>query len=217
MQARRSLAWSLLACASLLPACAWNRPLDFPTAEPTAKPAPRKPDGVAVDLEGTLPGTVTSARTEAGFVALREPIAQDAALEAVRAFFQAVRQGDMPALRQTITPEASFSPIGSGSGGPADAQWERRLRKFEYRNLGGSPLYLDSAVEIYRYADLDEVIGDRPARPALMTANDILIRVPMATTRLGIDRVFGDEIQFVVRRADRAFRIQAIYEDFQVP
>lgn len=213
--ALRPVAWT--ACVVALGACSLQRPLDFPTASRTDTPPSRKPDGVAVDLEGALPPPAARADTDAALVALREPVAPDAALEVVREFFQAVRRTDMPALRLTISPEATAAPIGAAAGPPADAQWDRRLRKFDYRTLGGSTLFLDSAVEIYRYGDLDNLVGDRPARPSLMAPTDVLIRVPIATTRIGVDRVFGDEMLFVVRRVDRAFRIQAIFEDFQVP
>ncbi len=175
------------------------------------------PDGVAVDLEGALPSPADSATTDSALVSLREPASLEGALEIVRAFFHAVRHGDMPALRQTLWPDASFAPLGAAGGPPADAQWDRRLRKFDYRILSGSTLFLDSSVEVYRYDDFDHLVGDRPSRPALMTRNDVLVRVPIDTTRIGVDRVFGDEMQFVVRQVDRTFRIQAIFEDFQAP
>jgi hypothetical protein len=206
-----------IAAVVVTQSCTIQRPVELPSASAESSAPARKPDGVAVDLEGAIPPPVPTASTGAGVAALQEPAAPDAAVAVVRAFFEAVRRGDMPALRHTLSADATFAPIGTTAGQPAEAQWNRRMRKIDYRTLGGSALFLENNIEMYRYADLDDLVGDRPARPALMTAHDVLVRVPIVTTRIGVDRVFGDEIIFVLRRADRTYRIQGVFEDFQVP
>jgi len=198
-------------------ACTIERPIEFPSAPASSVAPPRKPDGVAVDLEGAIPPPTPTASTGLAVAALQEPAAPDAAVAVVRAFFDAVRHGDMPALRQTLSADATFAPTSAAAGQPAEAQWDRRMRKIDYRTLGGSPLFLENNIEMYRYDDLDDLVGDRPARPGLMTVHDMLVRVPITTTRIGVDRVFGDEIIFVVRRVDGTYRIQGVFEDFQVP
>ena len=214
MSLRRHLAFVLLLLAAA--SCTIQRPLQIPAATDHT-PAPRRPDGVAIDLEASLPAPVSRASTEDGLVALREPVSQDGAIEVVREFLHAVAHTDLPAVRRLLTSDATAAPIGTPAGPPAEAHWDRRLHKIDYKSLGTTPLYRESAIEIYRHGDLDHEVGDRPARPSIMGLGDVLVRVPMATTRIGADRVFGDEMLFVLRRVEHAFLIQAVFEDFQVP
>jgi hypothetical protein len=138
------------------------------------------------------------------------------AMSVVRAFFRAVGDEDQAALEASLASDATVSGAGT-DGGPADRFWERRFNKLDYVAIGGEPLYRESLVETYRYDDLEEPTMGRPLRPSAMTPKDVLIRVPIARTRLGVDRLFGDEILFLLSRTDRAFLIHTMFEDFSAP
>lgn len=219
---RARLATALLwACAAGWCAlCASNCQLERPTALATASAlpsAPRLPDAVAVDPLDSLPAATNRGQTRARLISLREPADASGAMQTIRAFFSAASREDPRALRAVLSSDASLTSSASSSGPPAEAQWDRRFSKLDYRAIGPAAIYRESAVEVYRYEDLDAPVGDRPSRPAMMMPDDIAIRVPIDVRKAGADRLFGDEILFVLRRIDGAFRIRAMIEDFQPP
>jgi hypothetical protein len=207
-------AWLLTAVAGA--SCTLQRAADFPTAR-TLPSGARRPDGVAVDLQGYVPAASTRASTEQGLVALREPADMSGARATVRQFFDAVAREDGAALRRVLAPDAqAFVPGGPrNAGARAEDAWDRRFGKFDYKATGPEPVYRETAVEVYAWRDLEDAEGDRPTRPPNMDAQDVLIRVPIEVRRVGTDRLFGDELMLLVRRVDGAFRIQALFEDFQ--
>jgi hypothetical protein len=208
-------AWLAVALLAAV-ACKMDRPADFATA--SALPSgPRRPDGVAVDLQGSMPPASTRANTSLGLVALREPVDMSGALSSVRTFFEAVAREDATKMRTVLTLDAQVNmPSGpNNSGMRAEDAWERRFGKFDYKATGPEPVFRETAVEMYGFRDLEEAEGDRPVRPPIMEEQDVLIRVPIEIRRVGTDRLFGDEIVFLVRRVDGVFRIRALYEDFQ--
>ncbi|PIE05568.1 MAG: hypothetical protein CSA75_04070 [Sorangium cellulosum] len=155
--------------------------------------------------------------TERGLVLLKEPVDISEAMQVVRTFFRAVADEDMDMMRSVLANEAQALPIGNGDPKEAERFWERRFSKFDYTALGGEPMYRESMVETYRYEDLEEPLAGRPQRPATMKSNDVLIRVYVTHTRIGINRVLGSEIFFVLRRTERKFEVQALHEDFTAP
>jgi ketosteroid isomerase-like protein len=217
----RSLAAALAAGIALAgalgaPACRSSRPATFATA--SAVPSgPRLPDGVALDREGALPAAGEEASSDQAVAALREPSDPSGALATVRAFFSAVSREDMTALKAALSPDASLSALGGGPSPLAEPQWERRMSKLDYLALGHEPVYRESEVEVYQSRDLELAEGDRPARPPTMAGGDVYVRVPIETRRVGTERLFGDEIGFVLRRSGGTYRIRAMFEDFQAP
>jgi hypothetical protein len=207
---------ALLIVAATLPACAAHRALQFETA---SKPPdePRRPDGVAVDLESALPSAQPTGSTRDGLVPLQEPVDDSHAMQSVRVFFRAVSNEDVETMSSVLANDAQQLPMGTGSGMRVDRHWERRFRKFDYAVGGGELPYRDSMVETYRFEDLAEPLPGRPLRPVSMTPQDVLIRVPVTRTRYGIDRVFGEELLFLLRRQGRQFEIHTVHEDFVAP
>ncbi len=135
----------------------------------------------------------------------------------VAAFFRAVVTEDIEALASLITTDAT-APIKARGGamGIADL-WRSRLRQFRYRTLAADVLYQDTDVELYRYDDLETVLPGRPFRPPEMARNDLLLKVPLLVVRAGNDRVFGDEMLFLLRRDKSRYHIRQLIEDFQLP
>ncbi|MCU0690617.1 MAG: hypothetical protein MUF54_04385 [Polyangiaceae bacterium] len=206
--------WTML--VGLLVGCSTIDGARFRTASELPD-EPRKPDGVAVDLEGASPAPKDADSTTNTLVILQEPVHADLALDVVRRFFRAVAQEDLDAIRALMSSNASLGPISSAGGPPAAPQWERRLRRLDYDGLGGEPVFRESTVQTYRHRDLGELVAGRPSPPPNMGPDDVLIRVPIARTRIGVDRLFGDEILFLLRRIERQYQIRTMYEDFQPP
>jgi hypothetical protein len=50
-----------------------------------------------------------------------------------------------------------------------------------------------------------------------VSGDDVLVRVVIATPRVGRTRLFGDEITFLLRPSGGAYKIIEMVEDFQLP
>lgn len=187
---------------------------------------PRRPDGVVVDPspefpaatdDGVTRASAGDAELAAALVALKPPLPDKLARSVVSSFFRAVVTEDIDAIGALATVDAT-TPLKARGGamGIADV-WRSRLRQFRYRTLAGEVLYQDADVELYRYDDLEAVLPGRPFRPPEMARTDLLLRVPLLVVRAGNDRVFGDEMLFLLRRDRGRYRIRQLIEDFQAP
>jgi hypothetical protein len=212
------LAAVALNCAALIAvaSCQIRSPHNFATASALPSAA-RKPDGVAVDLRASLLPATSRGSTTMGLAALSEPPDTTGALTVVRSFFGAVSREDLATLRSTLSADASLGPLSGPANAPAERQWEQRVHKLDYKAIGPEPVFRESTIEVYGYRDLELSEGDRPNRPPSMAPDDVLVRVPIEIRRIGADRLFGDEIIFLVKRVDGAFKIRAMLEDFQPP
>jgi hypothetical protein len=209
---------SVSAVAALLVACG-SRPSRGPGfATATELPeGPRRPDGVVVDPSPELPAAREVADPGAALVALKPPLPDKAARSVVGAFFRAIVTEDLEALGDLVTSDANApSKTRGGAPGMID-HWRGRMRHFRYKALASEVLYQEADVEFYRYDDLETAVPGRPPRPPDMLRSDVLLRVPMLVVRAGSDRVFGDEIVFLLRRDKDRFRIRQLVEDFQIP
>jgi hypothetical protein len=192
---------------------------------------PRRPDGVVVDPSPEFPAAADDATSshpsntrrgdtadvEAALVALKPPLPDKLARTVVAAFFRAVVAEDAEAIGGLVTADAT-TPVKARGGalGIADL-WRSRLRQFRYRTLANDVLYQEADVELYRYDDLEALLPGRPFRPPEMARTDLLLRVPLLVVRAGSDRVFGDEMLFLLRRDKSRYRIRQLIEDFQLP
>ena len=66
-------------------------------------------------------------------------------------------------------------------------------------------------IERYAYDDLGG--PGAPARPAEMREGEILVRVPVATPRMGSDRSLGDVVVLLLRRDGERFLIAAFGQE----
>jgi hypothetical protein len=177
----------------------------------------RRPDGVVVDPSPELPRAAEAAVPASDLVVLKPPLPETAARSVVAAFFRAIVTEDLEALTDLATPDASAPSRTRGNGGSIVEHWRSRMRHFRYRTLANEVLYQEADIELYRYEDLETIAPRRPVRPPDMTRSDLVLRVPMAVVRLGADRAFGDDLQFLLRRDKDRYRIRQVLEDFQFP
>lgn len=211
--ARPTPMWLALALAV---GCAGRaEPLRFATTTELAD-EPRRPAGVAVDPAPELPPSATDARAEQGLVVLRAPLDAEAARQVVRDFFRATVEQSIERLEKLLGDQA-YVQAGTAMGRQqAQSFWRLRLSRLDYGALAGHVLFRDADVEVYRSED---VPGLRPPRALglALQGQDVLVRVPVATTRVGRTRLFGDEITFLLRPTGGAFKIVEMAEDFQLP
>lgn len=180
----------------------------------------RRPDGVAVDPSSSPPKAIDVGNTTDGLVTLRAPVGIEQALSTVRQFFHAIVEEDREALSAVLTRDAlNTNPsMGGGPAGSPSASlfWAHRFQRLDYTKLAGEVVYRENELDVYRAED-ETMTSPHPAvRLDALMAGDVVIRVPIATPRVGTDRLMGDEILIWLRRTGREYKIFRLLEEFQV-
>ena len=181
----------------------------------------RRPDGVAVDPSSSPPAAKDVAATTEGLVTLRTPVGLEQAFTTIQMFFQAIVAEDVDLLGAMLTRDAlntnpalaSAGPVGSPS---ASLFWAHRFRRLDYTKLAGEVVYLENDLEVFRAGDELSVSPHPSVRTEALGAGDVVIRVPIATARIGTERLLGDEILVWLRRTGNEYKIYRLLEDFQV-
>ncbi len=180
----------------------------------------RRPDGVAVDPSSAPPAPQDSASTTTGLVTLRTPVGIDQAFSTIQKFFQAVVTEDGDQLGNLLTRDAlitnpSLVQSGSPSSPSAALFWAHRFRKLDYTKLAGEAIYHENDLEVYRAGDEQALAPHPSVRTDALNTGDVVIRVPIATARIGTERFLGDEILVWLRRTGHEYKIYRLLEDFQ--
>ncbi len=206
----------LTTCAAVaLAACAADAthrpgsPADF------SSPSPGPPAVGWVDPVFVAPLPHPQAKVTGQVVTLRPPVPEQEMLHLVRRFCRAVTEEDLEQVTELALPEAVVVSRMRGGVGSLVEQWRTRFRSLNYDALRGQPLYRASEIETYAYDDWEGAPVGRPSRPTEMVPGDRFVQVPMAIVRVGGERVFGDELGFVLRPSGGTYRIRAIVEEFQ--
>lgn len=196
---------SSVACAALtaLASSCAPRPAELATAEALPS-APRRADGVALDLVSAPLPAHDRASSARGFAALRAPLDVDAALHVVDEFFEHAVSNDAAGVIARLTSDAVASSTGpAGERQPVLSRWwEQRLKRLDYTQAAGAVLYRG---------------GDVRVLPTDSPSETVAVRVRVAEARAGHTRLFGDELTFWLRRDGSQPRIFRIEEDFQLP
>jgi len=155
--------------------------------------APRRPDGVALEVPSALPVPVNRVLAS-GIVALRVPPTDKEIENVVGAYLHGLERADMAGLVQMLTRDAA--PLGQLGAGRAQIveMWAARIKWMRSFDGATTRLHFKLApIETYTY-DTVESMGDR-ARPASMRPGDLYVRVP--SSRL-IDNASADIGWFVL-------------------
>jgi hypothetical protein len=169
--------------------------------------APRRPDGVVLEPEPAVPEVKESAASR-GVVALREPLGGEAVVTIVHMLFRGFIHQDKDDLANLATSDAvALGPQRS----PLLERWQKMLAEHDYKRLAGSEVARIDRIERYAYEDLGG--AGAPARPPEMHPGEILVRVPVATPRVGSDQLFGDVVVLLLRRDGQRFRIAGFGEE----
>jgi hypothetical protein len=181
----------------------------------------RRPDGVAIDPISAPPAARERASAADGLVTLRTPLGADRALATVEELFRKVVVEDGEGLETVFTRDAvaiTGAPPGGGPGQTPLAMlfWQGRFRKLDYTKLAGEPIYREAEIQIFRAEDSVEALPHPAVRPEALGDNDVVLRVPILTTRIGAERLFGDDLVLWMRRDGERYRIYRVLEDFQL-
>jgi hypothetical protein len=214
----RATASSLLACV-LLGACRESVSID--------PDAPRRPDGVSLDKAPSWPAPESDASAADGVATLRTPLGTDEALDVLHRYVRAIVTEDAAAMRALHTSDATFvsSPIGQPSRAwPGIVNiWERRFARFDYGALEGSVVVREADAQVRRLRSPDEggpqVSPPADDEPATMPARgaEVLVRAPIATSRVGGLPLLGSELVLYMRRQGDGYRVSAVVEDYALP
>jgi hypothetical protein len=205
-------AWAILTLAGA--GCASSSPEIQTAAELSDEP--RRAPAVAVDPAPGLPPATGSANSTRSMIVLTTPVASEAARDLVRTFFRAVLHEASEQLDQLIGDQAFIQTGSRSSRQSARAFWRTRLVRLDYAALAGQPVYRESEIEIYRAGDA-ELLASRRDLKLRVAGDDVLVRVPVAQTRSGRVRVFGEEMLLLLRPHKSGYRIAEMAEDFQMP
>jgi hypothetical protein len=215
-----SLAWALPLAAAI--GCSRVEPSTFPTSG-TLPSAHRHPDGVALDLLSSPPDARERASSEDALVTLRTPLGTDVALATIALLFQRIAHEDADGLDQVFTRDAVSVTAQPGpsmgmnsSAPPYAAWWSSRFHKLDYTKLAGETIYREAEVEIYRAEDMRAGVALPSVRAEGLGETDVVARIPIATARIGQERLLGDEMILWLRREGDTFKIYRTLEDFQL-
>ena len=166
--------------------------------------APRRPDGVALEVPSALPVPVESTLVS-GIVALRVPPTDQEIEAVVNSYLRGLERADIAGLVQMLTRDAAL--IGRLGAGRAQIveMWAARIKWIRGFDSATAQLHFNLApIETYTY-DTALTMGDR-VRPASMRPGDLYVRVP--SSRL-VDHPSADIGWFVLllRSEDGQLRI----------
>ncbi len=148
---------------------------------------------------------------------LRAPVPDEVALALVERLFRTFHARTATMLEPDLDDYiVDLSPEG-GVGGRQRPSWvwelQNRVRAAAFDALDIDQMYRPGEVEIYGTEDLG--LPGRPSRPSAMGNDEVLVRIPIATTRVGADVLFGEEILLLLRRDGGRYKIRGYGERFQ--
>lgn len=203
-----------LAAALLLTAACSGSAARFPTTDPNEPLPRRRAAGVAVDPVSRLPAAKNRGETQATLLVLGAPRSATRARSIIARYFQAV-VGESPEALDGLLSEQAFIET-TGNRQPARGALRSRFLQLDYAPLRGVPLYREADVEIYRAEDADALRSAR-SLPTEVAKDQLFVRVRLNVSHAGKTRVLANEMGFLLRPEQEAFRIVSIREDAPVP
>jgi hypothetical protein len=199
-------AW-LFSCMPAAPAA-----VDAPIIEVSGKPPQRRPDAVSVEVPGAMPSVAVHSQAR-GVIALREPLGGDAVRDLVFSLMDAWQNESLDALAGLLTADARpFDGHTLGRDALLDA-WRQRLHAHRYNRLGGTDLVRRERIEQWDFDELSAAATPPfPAPPTEMRPGELYVRVPLETTGVAGEKLYGDVIELLVRREDGKYKIVAYRE-----
>ena len=177
-------------------------------------PHPESSTGVPVDPVSSVPAPGDRAAAVEGVATLRAPVSTEAVMALVRRVFEAFHARET----SNLEPDLDDAIVDVRAEGEiTKVRWqfvnELKLRMKStnaFEQLDVELMYRAQDVEIFARDELG--LPGRPSKPASMGADDLLVRIPIATPRLGADILFGDEIRLLLRRDGARYRIRGYGE-----
>jgi hypothetical protein len=207
--------WACAMAGGMGVACAASRPAVFPTRTADVG-AERRAPGIVIDPPTHTPPPQSSASTSQALIVLQPPLDADQAVRVVRRFFEAVTQEQLDVLRDLFDPSGRLWAGRQMRPLSLEAAWARRIDQLDYTALASSTLYREADLEVYRGSEARGLAEARDL-PRLPQQSEVLVRVTLAVTSAGTDRLFGDQVVFLLRPSEGGYKISEIREDFRLP
>ena len=186
----------------------------FETASKLPDDEPRAA-GVAVDFAAAARDGHHRGDTSSQVVALHTPLDEAAALVTVRRFFEVVAREDIYGMGALLDTGARLHNLNAHQGRSArfvTTVWQRRFSQHNYGQLPAQQVYPEWAVASYRSVQRRRLpAAVRHALP-FDDARALVLRVPISTTGVHHERLFGDELFFLLRPIAGHYLITAIAE-----
>jgi hypothetical protein len=206
----RSIAFAIACAFSIVIAGCGARRLHTLEAPPDQDAGPVAP----VDPTPALPKPTDVTASGAVVATLRAPVPPEQIAAIVHRLFQAFHE------RSTAAIEPDLDDVISDLGYPPQPDQPKtywvinlqmqRLKTTSFDQLEIDQMYDPQQVETYAREELGQ--PGRPPRPPSMGADDVLVRIPIATPRVGADVLFGDEIKLLLRRVGETYKIHGYGE-----
>jgi hypothetical protein len=177
-------------------------------------PPPVASGAVPVDPISHLPRTIDKAPTDVVVTTLRTPVGTEAIGALVRRLFEGFHARSTAAIEvdvdETVV-DLRLDGETQQSRGSFVFQLQGRMRNTPFEQLEVDAMYRPQEVEVWARDELG--VPGRPARPVSMGPEDLLVRIPIATARVGADVLFGDEIRLLLRRDGARYRLRGYGEN----
>jgi hypothetical protein len=183
------------------------RTIDPPSADASGP-------SMAVDPMGELPRASDMATPNEYAVTLRAPVSTELVSALVRRLFESFHARSTAAIDADLDDDIVELRFDGGEVTVKKWSWtynqSTRIKNSPFDQLDIDQMYRPQDVEIYARDELG--LPGRPSRPKSMEADDLLVRIPIATTRVGADVLFGDEIRLLLRREGSRYKIHGYGE-----
>jgi hypothetical protein len=199
---------AIVACACIF-GCGARR-LHTLEAPPDQDAGPVAP----VDPTSALPKPTDFVTSNAVVATLRAPVPPEQIAAIVHRLFQTFHERSTAALEPDLDDVIADLNVPPQPDQPK-TYWVinlqvQRLKTTSFDQLEIDQMYDPQQVEVYAREELGQ--PGRPPRPPSMGADDVLVRIPVATPRVGADVLFGDEIKLLLRRVGETYKIHGYGE-----
>jgi len=169
---------------------------------------------MAVDPMGELPHASDMATPNEYAVTLRAPVSTELVNALVRRLFESFHSRSTSAIEADLDDDIVELRFDGGELTVKKYNWtynfSTRIKGSPFDQLDIDQMYRQQDVEIYARDELG--LPGRPLRPKSMEADDLVVRIPIATTRVGADVLFGDEIRLLLRREGSRYKLRGYGE-----
>jgi hypothetical protein len=176
--------------------------------------SPRRGLGVALDPELELPAPTASATPDRGLVVLTAPLDVRPALRVVGDFFEAASAESTEMLERLLDRAAHTRASPKARWEAALPSWRRRFDRLDYTPLAAELVYRSGDVKVHTASDASAESATR-LLPMIPKGEEILVQVfPVGQTA---SKLFGGEVDFLLKPSSSGYKIAELVEDFRLP
>lgn len=200
---------------AVLVGCASGQGAVLPPSSAAARHEPPSYNLSAPPEDGASwrPAAAAASTGDHRLLVLQAPRSKASALRLVRSFFVAIYYGDAKRLDALLKPDASIALDDTGERQLAADHWGARLQRHDYGRAPIFDLVAEENIELYTSDALHSLLLTRaPART--IEPEELLVRVRIPPPTSGMERLFGEEILFVLSPEGGGYRIAELSERY---